>query len=900
MYIPKFSDEAYLKYSQNKDNLFYSFSGTRKTQNAYDRFPIAHYEEENWENQSDDYWFYMNSKKNDFPSQGWKIHITATLEDAGKLLYDVSKLLISKNVSFKFAPNVGVLKQRNSKNADRGESGKFITIYPWDTDCFLQLLNQLKKITDIYSLGPYILNDKQWQGSNVFFRYGGLKRIQHEINGKKCLCIQTPDGVFVEDQRVPFYYLPNFITEPSFLVKNNIFPKKEIFKRIDSLHISEALHFSNSGGVYEITINGEKAILKEGRSQAGLDSNGQDGFIRIKNEHSILHRLSDLDSVVNVKQYFVTWYNNYFIEDFVDGENLHQFIARNFPFNEEDDVNGLTAKYSTLCQKILSDLTKSLTQIHNKGIAVGDLSLNNIMVSFGKENNLYQRLTLIDFETAYSSDSTFASSLVTPGFYSDKAKTALEGDWLALYKIARKLFLPINSVTDIAPKIKFVQDELIKEKFGKQTTDFLLTLENEISEHVSIFLGSPWISRQLEAPQSGITKDNVNFYEKKLADGIISNLHFDSKYLTSGDIGQFYTDSGNYNIAYGSFGVLLSLSRYFGKDFVSKNLKIKNWLDTILPKILSSSMKGTQDIGLFTGLSGIATSMYELGYEKEALLMIHTMSMDELSRTKDISIFSGYAGLGLLFLSFYNLLDSKEYLRKIVYIRDALMHLYEEESESNTLEANLGFMTGWLGVALFFWEFSLLFQDQHSSDVANAILKKSFRTLSPGQDIENQSYVLDDKNRLNPYLTNGSAGVALVMLEMIKDGGLSFNDYELSIFKELEQTNLSFCSYNGGLIDGYLGLLVLENGLNSTKLENNIGPHKAILKNLNHFIALDPSNNSFLFPGNNGFKFSMDLFTGAAGAMAVLNDINTNGWGSWFPVLMKNNKIFHYTEAQHA
>ena len=117
---------------------------------------------------------------------------------------DVSQVLISRKVSFKFIKNQTALLRNNSKYADRSSSGKFITIYPNSDTQFTELLPILKQITEQYFQGAYILSDKRWKNSNVFFRYGAFKKIEKTIDGKKVDCIKIPKGMWVEDVRVPY------------------------------------------------------------------------------------------------------------------------------------------------------------------------------------------------------------------------------------------------------------------------------------------------------------------------------------------------------------------------------------------------------------------------------------------------------------------------------------------------------------------------------------------------------------------------------------------------------------------------------------------------------------------------------------------------------------------------
>lgn len=162
-----YSADEYLLFAANKKTIYYSE-------------PVCAYKgsyvlptngnPEQWEVRSDGHWTYANCRMYSFPSQGWKIHITTTISDAQNVLHDVAEYLFAKSISFKYLSSRDLLIQVNGKYADRLESGKFITIYPSSEDVFVQLLKDLKTIVCKYDDGPYVLTDKQWQNSNVFFQ----------------------------------------------------------------------------------------------------------------------------------------------------------------------------------------------------------------------------------------------------------------------------------------------------------------------------------------------------------------------------------------------------------------------------------------------------------------------------------------------------------------------------------------------------------------------------------------------------------------------------------------------------------------------------------------------------------------------------------------------------------
>jgi len=106
-------------------------------------------------------WLMNHPDRVSLPPQGWKIHASATLENAEEILAAVWDYCVPKNIPFKFIRSIDFLFLRNAKYADRGSSGKFVTIYPKDEAQAEVTLTQLGAILEGQS-GPYILSDLRW------------------------------------------------------------------------------------------------------------------------------------------------------------------------------------------------------------------------------------------------------------------------------------------------------------------------------------------------------------------------------------------------------------------------------------------------------------------------------------------------------------------------------------------------------------------------------------------------------------------------------------------------------------------------------------------------------------------------------------------------------------------
>lgn len=102
--------------------------------------------------------------------------------------------------------------------------------------------------------------------------------------------------------------------------------------------------------------------------------------------------------------------------------------------------------------------------------------------------------------------------------------------------------------------------------------------------------------------------------------GIETN--YDSrKSLIKGDIRQFEMECGNTNVLVGGFGAILALTRTGALDE-----EAQKWMENFV-----NCEYGITDEGLFTGMSGIASVLYENGYTKEACKIFDKLKLNFIS-----------------------------------------------------------------------------------------------------------------------------------------------------------------------------------------------------------------------------------------------------------------------------
>lgn len=870
-------DSSYLRYSKNENNLFYS--EPNKIDKVENRLVVSNFSSNDWVYTVDTDWIYMMCKnEKDLPDQGWKIHITATPQEAQEELYIVSQYLIYNDISFKYVPTIEKLIEKNSKNANRASSGKFITIYPHDTKTFIKLLNKLHSLTKFYKNGPYILNDKQWKNGNVFFRYGGFKEIILEKDGHKIDAIRDPNGNLIADKRVPYYYLPEFVKEPIEIQQEEVTISDNEYNSLNEYKILHPIVFSNAGGVYKATINNKDCILKEGRPNAGLDANKTDGYYRILSEYRVLKNLKNNPFVVNVNNYFTAWKHDFLEEDFVPGYTLDEFIALRFPFNplscKKDDIK----KYTSEAIFIIKELVKAIKSIHSQGVAIGDLQPSNVI--FSEKLN---KITLIDFEEAKNPNTKFTPGLMTLGFVSNNAKTFGEADWFAIGKIIYFLFMPIEAAnSSLTPEIELIYNQRIESIFGSKAVDFVNQMKIEISRHTRAN-GSPlFIKEFLKLPSQQLTMDNTRFFINQLRQGIINNLNFQSQGLIKGDIKQYKDAITRYSIGYGAFGGIMALTRSGG--IPDENIReMENWLFKNCLFLSSIDYDQNNSYGLFNGLAGICSVLFDLGKKKLATQLLKKIKLSKLS---DMSIYCGVSGIGLAFLAGFIITNDEELLSQCFEAANLVKQDFLNRKKQPVKTERAGLLNGLAGEALFLYKVGEKTDKKEykntAIDILDYIIKYQLK-----YDQDKNLFVNDTSRkiqRLIPYLNDGSAGIAIAMIAIYKDQKSFLTKERKKTLRDLIAASCCASTVEAGIFDGYSGFLILGNLVRRTFNDDHLTNY--IVDGLNMYLFSNGKSEIYL-PGNTGLKCSMDVITGASGLILALLGVDSNKWELFLPLPIK-------------
>ncbi|RZU19955.1 protein kinase-like protein [Kribbella rubisoli] len=786
---------------------------------------------EGWRHVPGEQWMHYAPGNLRLPAQGWKIHVSARLQDVERTLEAVWEYCVPRGIAFKFLRNEAVLVMVNSKAAPRGSSGKLVTIYPTD-DAQLELI--LKELDEILAgvEGPYILSDLRYAQGPLFVRYGAfVSRHCLSTTGERVLAIEDAQGNLVPDHRGPTFVTPPWITLPDFL-QPHLDARNAVTTNDLAYTVDGVIQFSNGGGVYVGHHNetGDRVVLKEGRPYAGLDMAGRDAVARIAHERDILEQLDGLDAVPTLHDYLQLGEHHFLVQEHIDSVSLQRELVRRYPLTHPDATEADKAEYAEWATAMIAKVGEAVGQLHERGVVFCDLHPDNLLLDADG------KLTLIDFEVATKAEDQARSTLAHPGYAAPQDRQGVDVDRYALACIALGVYAPQATILlNLHPGKAFQLADMIANTFPvpRATLDeAVMTIVGPGKTHdpAMVDLALPGEAEWTEV-RDALTKAIVASATPERTDR-----------LFPGDIAQF-RDGGGIDLATGAAGVLYALSQT-GARFPQ--------YDEWLRKRAVDTETGP---GLYDGLHGVAHVLEELGYRQDALDLVDRTLADDWS-SRELGLHSGLAGIGLNLLYF----DTEPTLRaRAVRVLDLVADRLQVDVPeiSGGQHARAGLMYGSSGPALLFLNAFEQLGDTGLLDLAEIAIRQDLkRTVltDDGMRQVNQGW------RTLPYLEEGSAGVALVLERYLRHRPSE----ELALtLNELKR--VTHCDYyvQPGLFMGRAGLLLTAAAL---------GEDQATVDDLVHGLGWHamPFEGGLAYPGNQLLRLSMDLATGSAGVLLAL------------------------------
>ncbi|WIY78645.1 class III lanthionine synthetase LanKC [Streptomyces anulatus] len=793
-------------------------------------------------------WLAYNPDGLRLPPQGWKIHVSAALDNAASVLERVVAHCLEHRLAFKCVPNAGLLALRNAKYADRAGSGKFITVYPPSDEAFPEVCTALTHLLE-GEHGPYILSDLRCGNGPVHTRYGAFAaRFCSGPDGRPVPAVADPQGRLVPDDRGPSFRVPSWVTPPGFLMPH-LEARAAVGLADLPYTVEKALHFSNGGGVYlgRDTRTGEQVVLKEARPYAGLAADGADAVARLERERIALEQLAGLDCVPAVRDVFEVGDHHFLVLQYIPGTTLNTVFARRFPLARQHPSPELLAEHAAWAAELYGQVERAVEAVHGRGIVISDLHMSNVMVD--EEN---ARIVLLDFEAASPAAERRRQIVANPAFVAPSDRRGADIDRYALACLRLALYLPLTTLFGI--------DRTKAAGLARDIARVFPVTEETLRPAVAEILrdtGEPGrrvAPAALRAPSPVSVPDPGDWPRSRdaLVRAITASCTPEREdRCFPGDIAQFATATGGQSFAYGAAGVLYALHETGAPPCGPA----EDWLLRHAKDPASGS-----PLGFYDGLTGIAWTLHRIGRTAEAADLLRII-LDQPLQGLAPGLHNGYAGIGLALDDLARTASATD-APELSAAAARCTALAVRALVDGPPSPRTGLLHGASGIALLLVRRYATTGDAALLDLAATALRRDLERCRAGDDGE---LLVVEGKRLMPYLGSGSAGIAAVIdayLAHRPDPALE------AAGRALLPAALSAFYVQPGLLRGSAGLLM---HLAATPLCDEADRQRAIARHTDllgsHALAY---GDGLAFPGEQLMRLSMDLATGTAGALLAL------------------------------
>jgi Protein kinase domain len=780
------------------------------------------------------------------PEQGWKIHLSITVATAAKALDRAWDYCVARQLSFKFLRSEDALIAVNAKEASRGGSGKFITIYLADEGELARVLPEISARLAGFD-GPYVLSDLRFESGPAYVRYGAFTEMYcADDDGEPTPALRAPDGSLVPDRRGAVFSMPGWMRLPEVL-RPSLAARTAGAPGDFPYDVRGALQFSNGGGVYLAARRdtGEPLILKEARPFAGLDRNRADAVARLEHERAILGRLAGLDCVPRLLGHFTAWDHHFLAEEYIEGKTLLAAVIDRYPLAHPEPPAAGLAQYRDWAAGVVDQVARALSEIHARGVRFGDLHPGNVMVRPDG------RVALIDFELAADLDEPGAPGLGAPGFTAPPGLSGADIDWHALECLRLFVLLPLA--------------QLLGRDRSKAAT--LGAAAGRLFPAPASRAGGAGRS---PAPPPGGSDRAADMLAgpldwPALRRSLVAGIHASATpgrddRLFPGDPNQFVT--GGIAMRSGAAGVLLALHQ--AGEPVSE--EYTDWLT-------AAARRGTRYVrgGLWDGLHGVALVLDLLGRPDDALDILDR-ARAERDGVSAVGLLGGAAGIALTLSYFADRTGDAGIRRAAGRLTGDLEAMVTGGDLAAGLRrpARAGLMRGMTGPALLFLHRYRESDDPRYLGLAHTALRQD---LSRCAELADGTCQVRDGSSYLAYLDDGSAGIGMVLGEYLRHR----EDPDLTrALGQIRRACRAGYVFQPGLFRGRAGLIAALAQLACEPDRPALDEHVRRLG----WHALSYRGH-LAFPGTSLLRISMDLATGSAGVLLALRSVFEQPTAAW-------------------
>jgi serine/threonine protein kinase len=375
------------------DPWFFESLDRYKPTDAYWKLVLPLLEAGKWRPVFGGFWTNVLPGSDEPLTDGWKIHISSTVENAEETLRRVAPILVRHDTGFKFCSDPRMLALSLTKNWPRTGAGKFMAIYPRSEDAFKGLIEECFAATQGLT-GPFILSDRPFKDSRVVFYRYGEHRARRIVNpyGIRVPTLVSPTGEAYSDERVAYFKLPAWIQDPFSVTPPPSQPGEGGVLLHDRYQVKLALKFSSVGGIYQAfdTRSQRDVIIREARPMLARVNTGYDAERLLEKEARILKALSGSGLFPEFVDLFQEWEHSFLVQEKLDAESLWGY-AMNFAFGDNASPAAMFESIRATAREIIT----GLSIVHDRGIVLRDLTKTNVL--FTKEG----KVKFIDLEFAY-------------------------------------------------------------------------------------------------------------------------------------------------------------------------------------------------------------------------------------------------------------------------------------------------------------------------------------------------------------------------------------------------------------------------------------------------------------------------------------------------------------------
>lgn len=645
----------------------------------------------------------------DLPAQGWKIHVSAGLDNMRRVLVRVHRYCCEHKIAFKHLRSELVAAARNSKFGAWDGDARIATIYPADNNDLGRVLADLSILLE-GEYGPAIPGDLRFGAGPLYVRYGGFAGQWVEIDGHRVSAIRLPDGSLVPDNRQPVISVPGWVKIPPAL-RRAIGAGEDQFP----YRVTGSVRVSRADGVYlaDPASGGDRLVLKEARPDPVVDAVG-----RQQVEHLVLDRLAGLPGVPKVHEQFTVQDRDYLAIDYLHGVPLSRWLARNHPLTRQDSA-GIDA-YVQRALDIVAKVEQLVAAVHDRGVALGDLRPQTILVH-------EDTVSLIGFEQA------------TPA-------TEFEADDRALAALRLWIFLPLTGLLEFAPAKLHGIAEAVQSRFALPE-GYVDTAVTVLAPRAASAEPAP-VHTALDEHEPDWTSVRAQIAKAILATATPRR----ADRLFPGDVEQFRVGGACFGV--GAAGVLHALDVAGAGRFP----EYEQWL------IDAVRREPPTRPGFFDGSHGIAYVLENFGHREAAGKLLST-SARLVAQTTDHTLGSGLAGIGLTQLHFAAGRGDNEFGRQALQIAIRLVEALETAAPPGSF-GRAGLLSGWSGPALLFVRLFERTGEDAWLSFADQALRRDLEECTLARDGSLQ--VRNGATRTSPYAGIGSAGILMVAEQLAR------------------------------------------------------------------------------------------------------------------------------------